>query len=380
MPAPDINIYKIIMRKFYNSAALMICMLGCSVATFAGNKDRSGQAGATQLLINPWGQSTGVFGMNTSYVTGVDAMKTNVAGLGRVSKTEVGFAHSRYLAGTGVSVNNLGFAQRIGNIGVIGANVMSVGFGEVIITDYDNPEGGIGTYNPQFYNVMIGYAKEFSKNISAGAGATFVNEQIPDASATGSVFEAGIQYVTGTRDNYHFGITLRNIGIGSGMRYTGSGFAINSEAPEDGSYSLNRQIPSEQFEMPTYLNIGMSYDFYLDENRISPEDVQSSEEFVPKHRLTVMGNFTSNSFNNDYIGGAVEYAFQEIIMLRGGYRYENKIGDAELSTTFYTGLCAGATVQFRAGETGPQFALDYSYRSTRQPNNGIHTFSLRLMR
>lgn len=366
------------MKKFYTGAALMVCSLGLSVTTFAGNKDRSGQAGATQLLVNPWGQSTGVFGMNTAYVGGLDAMKNNIAGLSRVGKTEVGVAYSRYLSGSGVSVNNLGFAQRIGTSGVIGANIMAMSFGEIPITDDNNPEGGIGTYNPQFYNVMVGYAHEFSENISVGGGVSFVNEQIPDAKASGMVFEAGIQYVTGVDDNFHFGITLRN--IGTGMKYTGSGFSINSEAPEDETYTLNRQVPSEQFEMPTYLNIGLAYDFYLDKNRVSAEEAQSTEQSGPKHRLTPMASFTSNSFNNDYLGGAVEYAFKETIMLRGGYRYESKIGDQALSTTFYTGLCAGATVQFSIGETGPRLAFDYSYRSTRRPANGVHTFTLRMMR
>lgn len=365
------------MRKFYTGAAL-VCSMGLSVAAFAGNKDRSGQAGATQLLVNPWGQSTGVFGMNSAYVGGLDAMKTNIAGLSHVDKTQVGAAYSRYLAGSGVSVSNLGFAQRVGSSGVIGANIMSMSFGEITITDYNNPEGGVGTYNPQFYNVLVGYSHQFSDNISVGAGASFITEQIPDAKATGIVFEAGIQYVTGVDNNFHFGITLRN--IGTGMRYSGSGFSINSEAPEDETYTLNRQIPSEQFEMPTYLNIGLAYDFYLDKNTVAAEDAQSTEKPAPKHRLTPMVNFTSNSFNNDYLGGAVEYSFKETFMLRGGYRYENKIGDQALSTTFYTGLCGGATVQFRAGETGPQLAFDYSYRSTRRPNNGIHTFTLRLMR
>lgn len=366
------------MKKFYTGAALMVCTMGLSVAAFAGNKDRSGQAGATQLLINPWGQSTGVFGMNTSYVRGLDAMKTNIAGLAHVNKTEVAAAYSRYLAGSGVSINNLGFAQRVGSSGVVGANIMSMSYGDITITDYNNPEGGVGTYSPQFYNVMIGYSQEFSKSIAVGAAATFVSEQIPDAKASGMVFEAGIQYVTGAEDNFHFGITLRN--IGTGMRYSGSGFSINSEAPEDETYTINRQIPSEQFEMPTYLNIGLSYDFYLDKNTVAAEDAQSTEKPQPKHRLSPMANFTSNSFNNDYIGGAVEYAFKETFMIRGGYRYENKIGDQALSTTFYTGLCGGATVKFRVGETGPQLALDYSYRSTRRPNNGIHAFTLRLMR
>ena len=366
------------MRKLYNKTALIFCGLALSISAFAGNKDRTGQAGATELLLNPWGQSTGVFGMNTANVKGIDALKTNIAGLSHVNKTEIGFAHSMYLSGSKVSINNLGFAQRLGDIGVLGVNIMAMSFDEITITDYNNPEGGIGTFRPQFFNFNIGYAKAFSESIHAGVGATFVFEQITDVKASGAAFEAGIQYRTGKRNNFHLGITLRN--VGTGMKFTGSGFAINSEAPEDGTYTLNRSIPSEQFEMPTYLNFGAAYDFWLDENKVRPEDMQSTEEYVPQHRLTVMGSFTSNSFNNDYFGLGVEYGYQELFMLRAGYRHEKKIGDAAESTTFYTGFSAGATVQYQLGETGPNFALDYSYRPTRRPNNGVHTISLRIMR
>ncbi len=366
------------MRKFFTRFSIVALAIGMSTNAFAGNKDRVGQAGATELLINPWAQSTGVFGMNTSYVSGIDAFKTNIAGLAFVNKTELGVAHSMYLSGSQVGVNNLAFAQSLGNFGVIGANVMAMSFGDIEITDVNNPEGGVGTFTPQFFNIQVGFAKEFSNSIHAGVGATFVSEQISNIRASGSVFEAGIQYRTGKRDNFHFGITLRN--IGTGMRFSGSGFSINSEAPEDESYSLNRQTPSESFEMPTYLNIGVSYDFYLDENKIRPEDVQSSEEYVPQHRASVMGNFTSNSFNNDYFGLGVEYAFKEMFMIRGGYRYESQIADADLSRTFYTGLAAGATVKFNVTENGPAIAIDYSYRPTQRPANGVHAFTLRFIR
>lgn len=366
------------MRKLYNKATLLFCAVGLSISAIAGNKDRSGQAGATELLINPWGQSTGVFGLNTANVKGIDALKTNVAGLSMVNKTELGFAHSMYLSGSKVGINNLGFAQRIGDIGVLGVNIMAMSFDEITVTDYNNPEGGIGTFTPQFFNFNLAYSKAFSESIHAGVGATFVSEQISNVKASGAVFEAGIQYVTGDRNNFHLGITLRN--VGTGMKFTGSGFSINSQAPEDQSYSLNRSIPSEQFEMPTYLNFGIAYDFYLDENRVNPEDAQSSEAYEPKHRLTALGSFTSNSFNNDYFGVGVEYGFQELFMVRAGYRHERKIGDAAESTTFYTGFSAGATVEYQLGETGPKFGLDYSYRPTRRPNNGVHTISLRIIR
>ena len=67
-------------------------------------------------------------------------------------------------------------------------------------------------------------------------------------------------------------------------------------------------------------------------------------------------------------------------MLRAAYRYENSITDADNSTTFYTGLAAGATVQYQIGDDGPKLALDYAFRPTRQPANGVHTISLRFMR
>ncbi len=359
------------MKNFFTKTALLVCAVGLSVPGFAGNKDRVGQAGASELLINPWGQSTGLFGMNTSYVRGLEAMKSNIAGLSYVESTEAGFSHSIYLKGSNVSVNNIGVAQKIGNAGVLGLNIMSMGFGEITITEYDIP-GGRGTYKPQFLNFQLGFAKEFSNSIRAGIAATFVSEQISNIKATGACFDAGVQYITGKRDNFHFGVTLRN--VGTNMRFSGSGFAFNTELPQNPTgQEFFAHTPTEKFEMPTYLNFGVSYDFYLDEKRLK------SEDDLPQHRASVMANFTSNSFNNDYIGGGVEYAFRETFMVRGAYRYENGITSAETSTTFYTGVSAGATVQKGIGENGPILAIDYSYRPTVRPNNGVHTFSVRLM-
>ncbi len=358
------------MKNFSPKAVLTIGALGVSMFAFAGNKDRTGQAGATELLVNPWGQGTGLFGMNVSGVKGLEAMKCNVAGMAFTDNMEIGVSHTIYLAGSQVGVNNIGLSKKLGNVGAIGVNIMSMNFGSIAITDDNNPEGGVGDFKPAFYNIELGYAKDFSNSIHAGVGVTLVTEQITDAKATGAAFEAGVQYVTGKRDNFHFGITLRN--IGTNMRFSGPGFSINGDAPENANYQLNRSIPSEKFEMPTYLAMGASYDFFLDENHLNGENDK------PKHRLSVLVNFTSNSFINDYIGGGLEYSFKDMLMLRGGYRYEKGIG-GDNSVTMYTGICAGATIQHGIGDSGPIFALDYSYRPTQHPANGVHTISLRLM-
>jgi hypothetical protein len=358
-----------IMKKVVITAVLAVSILSFTQFAYAGNKDRSGQAGATEMLINPWGQSTGVFGMNVACASSIDALKTNVAGLANVDNTDIGFSHVIYLTNSQVTINNIAIAQRLGNKGVLGVNVMSMGFGDITVTNDLNPEGS-GTYRPQFLNFEVGFAKEFSNSVRAGFAATFINEQLTSIHANGAAFEGGVQYVTGARDNFHFGITLRN--IGTNMRFQGTGFTVNGEAPEN-TYTISENTPADKFPLPTYLAIGASYDFYLDEGHLKGPDDK------PKHRLTTMFCFTSNSFNNDYLGGGLEYSFKDMFMVRAGYRYENGIGTAT-STTMYTGLATGITVQKQVGDKGPMLAIDYSYRPTQKPSNGVHVFTVRFMR
>ncbi|MCF8449045.1 MAG: PorV/PorQ family protein [Taibaiella sp.] len=360
------------MKKRSLKFFVALCAIGTSFSAIAGNKDRSGQAGAPELNINPWARSTGVFGLNASYISGVEAMKTNIAGLANTNSTEIGVSRGTYLSGTNININNIAVGQKLGEAGVIGINLMSMNFGDITTTEYFNPEG-VGSYRPQFLNMQLGYAKQFSSHVNAGAAVTYVSEQVGNITALGIAFEGGIQYVTGKKDNFHFGITLRN--LGSNMRFTGTGFSVNADKPQSSpSFAVSQTYPADKFSMPTYLNFGGSYDFYLDENHVS------SKDSLPKHRLTAIANFQSNSFNNDYLGLGMEYGFREMIMLRAAYRYEKGIGSAENSTTMYSGIAVGATAQKRFGENGPMVSFDYSFRPTQRPANGVHMMSLRVAR
>lgn len=332
-----------------------------STDSMAGNRDRSGQAGASELLINHWGRSAGLHGMNSSFVQGLEAMRSNVAGMAFLGNTEIIFANTAWLQGSGVNINGFGLAQRVGESSVLGINVVSVGFGEIITTTELDPEGELGaTFKPQLLNLGLAYAQSFSNSIHVGALFRVVNESIQNVSASGFALDVGIQYVTGPRENIRFGIALRN--VGTPMRYSGDGLSIQLQSPQ--GYNLSLAQKSEKFELPTMLNMGASYDF------------QISEE----HRLTAMGNFTSNSFINDYFGGGVEYAFKEMFMLRAGYRYEEGIFndlDPEQRASAYTGLSAGMSVDVPLREDGPRLGVDYAYRTT-NPYGGTHTIGVRI--
>ena len=110
-----------------------IGILGLSVLCFqaqAGNPDRVGQAGASELLINSFGRSSGWGGVHIAGVRGLESMQTNVAGLAFTPKTEAIFTRTNWLVPTGIHINTFGFAQNINDKGVLGLQINSLSFGE----------------------------------------------------------------------------------------------------------------------------------------------------------------------------------------------------------------------------------------------------------
>lgn len=328
----------------------------------AGNPDRAGQAGATELLINPWARSSGWGGANSACVQGLEAQFLNVAGIAFTKKTEAVFAHTNYLQGSGIALNSFGVTQKAGGSGVIGVSITSMSFGEVAITTVDQPEPSLGTYSPQYINLGLSYAKVFSNSIYGGMTIRIIDESISNLNASGIAIDAGIQYVTGSnedRDNIHFGISLHN--VGTPLSFGGDGLSTRVTAPGNNNvYQMTVQQRVEGFEMPSLLNIGGAYDFSL----------------ATDHKLTIAGTFTSNSFTNDQYSAGLQYSFRNMFMLRGGFTYEDNLFDDALRTTVYSGPSAGLSIEVPLGSGGKTFAIDYSYRSTK-PWDGIHSFGAR---
>lgn len=353
----------------YTTLALLI-----AASAWAGNKDRTGQAGAGELLLNPWARTTGVFGLNGATVTGAEAMKCNIAGLAKVSKLDVGLSHTRYLSGSGMSISNAAVGYKTSDAMVIGVNVMSFGFGDIPITTETSPEGGNGNFRPSFINMSLGLGYNFSDKMCAGISATYINEAISNIKASAVGFDAGVQYVNGRRDNLHIGVTLRN--VGTNLRFSGDGFSFNGQSP-DFAREITTQSRSEKFSLPSQLNIAIAYDFYLDESTKSDDN-----DTKPQHRLTTMGSFISNAYNSDWLGLGIEYSYKDVFMARFGYRHESQIGDKKNTTTFFTGFSAGATLQPKItkesdSKSANLLAIDYSFRPTRI-SSGVHAVGVRL--
>ena len=347
---------------------VILCILMMpSITANAGNDDRRGTAGAPYLLINPWVKSSGWSGVNTANGTGVDALFSNVAGLARTTGTEVSFGYTSWLQNSGVSNIAAGLAQSLGDFGVLGLSVSSMNFGSIERTTVNSPEiGNNGTFRPSIMNVAVSYGKAFSTSIYAGATLKLLTESIDNVSSTAFAIDAGVQYVTGENYELKFGIALKN--WGPSASFSGDGLSINT-MPENAGHFMTTEQRSASYELPSSLNIGMSYDILFAENN---------------HRITIAGNFASMAFGKDQYTLGLEYGFMKFFMLRAGYTYEEKlttdIYDENGSTTLMNGLACGASVmaplsKAKAGKNSMNSALDYSFRLTKIMG-GIHSLGI----
>ena len=361
------------MKKSFRYIVLsFVVLMGLSAPqAFAGNKDRSGQAGASELLINPWAESSGWGNAGMSFVHGVEAIYGNVAGITSCNTLDVNFTHTSWLVGIGndTRISSFGFLARVGESSVLGLSFMSFSIGEIPITTTQNPDPGtLGTFKPNLMNINLAFAKSFSNSISGGFNLKIISESIKDMDGIGVALDAGIQYVTGPFDNVHFGITLKN--IGPTMKFSGDGLSFKAFLVQGSTQQFTMVQRVDDFELPTQLSIAAAYDWL----------------FAETNRLTIAGNFSSNSFTNDQITGGLEYAWKEMFMIRAGYTWEKGIwakGGVENTDecmNINRGLSAGVSVKVPLSkkENGMKLAVDYSYRDT-YTFNGTHSVGARII-
>ena len=364
------------MKKSFRYIVLsFVVLMGLSAPqAFAGNKDRSGQAGASELLINPWAASSGWGNAGMSFIHGVEAIYGNVAGITSCNTLDLNFSHTSWLVGVGndTRISSFGLLARVGESSVLGLSFMSFSIGEIPITTVQSPDpGALGTYKPNLMNINLAFAKSFSNSISGGFNLKIISESIKDMGGVGVALDAGIQYVTGPFDNVHFGITLKN--IGPTMKFSGDGISLRVFMDNESNQQFTMVQRADDFELPTQLSIAAAYDFL----------------FAETSRFTVAGNFCSNSFTNDQLTAGFEYAWREMFMLRAGYTYEKGIWAKQFTEgilyddgcmNINRGLSAGVSIKVPLSkkEDGMKLAVDYSYRDT-YTFGGTHSVGARII-
>jgi hypothetical protein len=301
---------------------------------------RSGTAGAPELLVSPTARYAALGASGTSGVTGmngIEALFANPAGLALGSGTNALFSRMNYVADIGV--NYFGVSQQMGNNNVA-FTVSSWDFGEIPEQTEIVPDVSDVTFQVNYLTAAFSFARNLTDRISVGTTVKMITESIDDVTGSGMALDAGMNYTVG-ESGLRFGVALKN--IGSGMSYSGAGLTrlvkLTDQSPSAKSNALNFEAAA--VELPTLLNFGMAY--------TRPIGAGSAVTFI--------GNFRSNSFDPDQYAGAVEFSYQDLFFVRGGYSAVESG-----NTSFYTGLSYGAGINLNLGNSA--LTVDYAYVPT----------------
>jgi hypothetical protein len=339
------------MRKFFTFILIM-----WSVSVFAGDSSRKGTTGADELLIPVGARSIATGGAFLSNITGLEALYYNPAGLSQGKGTEAMFSFTTYLADINVSYFAIG--SNIGDFGSLALSVKTLSFGDIPVTTVDNPDGTGSNYSPGYITAGITFAKIITDRVCVGVTAKVINETITDVHATGFAVDFGVQYRFPS--NLSIGAAVKN--IGTNMSFSGNSlqYPTNLNGANLGSPTANYNVPTEEFQLPSYFELSTAYDYNLNE----------------ENKLMVGATFRNNNVTDDEIRLGLEYGFQNMFFVRGGYISSLESTSGPISN-INNGFTFGAGVSYSFAD-GMNFVLDYSFQQVKEFPNPNHTFAVKL--
>jgi hypothetical protein len=337
--------------KILTFSTLLLVLLVFSASVEAGSGLRKGTAGATELLIPVGSRGTALGGAFTSGISGVEALYWNPAGVAASEmNTEVMFTHLNYIAD--IDVEYAAVTSRLGDFGFIGASFKTIGFGDIQQTTVENPDGTGTTFSPNYITMGLTYSRTMTDRILFGMTTKLVSEKIMRESAMGVGFDFGLQYLSGI-SGLKLGIALMN--LGPNMRFDGPDLehAVLLPGTEDGSEEEAVRTTLASFDLPSFLQLGVSYDYPFNE----------------QHMIIAMGNFQNHGYSYDQYNFALEYSYDHMLFLRGAfttaYREDDPVNDNGFLSSdedYLWGPSFGAGFKFNLTPTTP-ISFDYAYRA-----------------
>ncbi|MFZ1729459.1 MAG: PorV/PorQ family protein [Bacteroidota bacterium] len=323
-------------------AVVMVLALFSATAT-AGGGDRTGTAGAAQLLIPVGARGIALGSSYSAGISGLNAIYYNPAGLSASKNAaEATFSHMQSFGDLGVDYAAVG--AQFSGFGYLAFSIKSLSFGDIALTDERNPDGTGATWSPTFVALGITYSRALTDRIRAGVTGYLVSEDQYRVSASSAVFDIGIQYqgLAGLR-GMSIGVTLRH--LGGNMQYQGSGLTRRVDEVDSKRDPQLLRIEAAGFSMPTSLELSAAY-------------VQT---FADMHSLTFSGAFENNNFLSDQYRIGVEYGFKDFFFLRGSYNVAGDgLDDTFGESAYQYGAAFGAGVNYDAGDVS--IGVDYAYR------------------
>ena len=327
---------------------ISICLLLSVSLVFAGN-DNTGTSAANFLKIGVGPRGTGMGGAFVAHVNDVTSLYWNPAGITQITSLEVGASITDWILD--IQHNFLGVVYPLGKAGSIGLHFISLSMGDMEKTTPLHPEGTGAYFSASDLALGITYARQLTDRFSVGLTAKFINETISFSSANTFAIDAGTQFDTGFR-GLKVGMSISNFGGKMTMKGTDQMTKADIDEVVEGNPDKEARLETEGWPIPMVFRFGLSMDVYN----------------IRNNRLTCNLDFNDPRDVNPYGTFGAEYAWANMVFLRGGLIYRSEDFDEarlksyeELELIYKVKLAFGAGIRFRIPGMKSKVRLDYSY-------------------
>jgi long-subunit fatty acid transport protein len=317
----------------------LILVLLCPVHIFGQQVPKVGQSGMKWLSIPVGARAVAMGGAYTSVADDISSVFWNPAGSAFTKGGHVFLNQTQWIAD--IKMNAAALSYNTGQWGVVGVSFMSVDWGVFNGTRrIDSGPGYIetGTFSPSSFAAGLNYGLRLSESFAFGLNFKYVSEKL--GSQLEGTWDDPIHY-TGKMNLIAFDIgTIYYIGY----RDLRIGMSLQN-------FSNEKQYRTETFPLPLTFKFGAAMN-------VMAFWMESSQ-----HTLTVATDFMHPRDYTERVHVGLEYGFNDMLYLRGGYKYNYD----EESLTF------GAGFNFSFLQS-LALRLDYSYQEFGN-FDGVHMFS-----
>jgi len=333
---------------------VLALVMSVAVTAFAGAGNRTGTSGAAELLIPVGTRDIALAGASIATSSGIEALFWNPANVAKMENaTSVYFSHMGYIADIGVDYGAV--SANFEGLGILSLSIKSLAIGDIVQTTTTNPDGTGQTFSPQFFTVGLSYSRRLSDRIAVGVTTNLISERMADVSATGVAFNVGVVYENfGSIDGLSLGVVVKN--IGPQMKFDGSGLLNQATVAGQNRPPQPYLVQAASFELPSTFEFGLGY----------------KTRFEGDNSIQLSTSFQNNNFSDDEYKVGAEYAYQDILFVRGGYNFAKEESEQR---QFLFGPTVGAGIHYGLGSLDLTF--DYAYRSV-ELFDGNHVFSVKL--
>jgi len=297
------------MKKKYTMTWLLISLyvLGVPNTIFAEEFRKVGTSAAQFLKVGVGARALALGGAFESVADDASAVYWNPAGITNLDRTTWTFTHTNWLVDTSHDFSAL--VLPLNSSSYLGLSINAMSVGEEEITTESDPTGTGQFWDAQGLAAGITYGRQMTDHFSIGASVKYITERIWNESASAIGLDIGT-YLDTKYKGIIIGMAFTN--FGSSMQMTGRDLIREYDPNEANSLNANVDVRlhTEPWPLPTCFKISTSIEVMGRGDRLLQSDVS---------RVTLAVNGTHPNDDSEKLNIGCEYAFREMLFVRGGY-------------------------------------------------------------